>query len=265
MTTLVRFAFASALLASAASPAAAGDLKLTISNGRVTIEAKDVTVREILAEWARVGQTVIVNGDKITGPPVTLQLTDVPEAQALDSLLRAAAGYVMAPRAVGTNGPSVYDRIMILASSRPPTSTASSMSAAPPVSRPFPQLQMGGSPDDDQEVGPGGNANIFMNGSNNAMMPGPTGMPQAAPAQPQGPLTASRPGMLPAPPAAPVAAPGVINQNPANNPNSPFNPTPTSPYQGAQPGVTPVYTPMPTPPATRPGNPATTTGRGGGG
>ena len=45
-----------------------------MANGRVTLVAKDVTVREILAEWARVGQTRIVNAEKLTGGPVTLEL-----------------------------------------------------------------------------------------------------------------------------------------------------------------------------------------------
>ena len=69
-----------------------------MANGRVTLIAHDVTVREILAEWARVGQARIVNGEKLTGGPVTIELTDVPEARALDTVLRSAAGYVMAPR-----------------------------------------------------------------------------------------------------------------------------------------------------------------------
>jgi type II secretory pathway component GspD/PulD (secretin) len=96
MKTLFRAALAIAFLTAAAATASAGELKLTIGNGLVTLVAKDVTIREILAEWARVGQTRIVNADKLTGGPVTLELTNVPEAQALDTVLRSAAGYVMA-------------------------------------------------------------------------------------------------------------------------------------------------------------------------
>ena len=115
MNMLLRFALATALVSTVAAPAAAGELRLSMGNGRVTLIAKDVTVREILNEWARVGQTRIVNGEKLTGGPVTLELTDVPEAQALDAVLRSAAGYVMAPRLAGSPGSSRYDRIMILA------------------------------------------------------------------------------------------------------------------------------------------------------
>ena len=39
--------------AAAVALALAGELKLTIANGRVTLIAQDVPVREILAEWAR--------------------------------------------------------------------------------------------------------------------------------------------------------------------------------------------------------------------
>jgi hypothetical protein len=38
-------------------PALADDLKLTLENGRATILAQDVPLRQILAEWARVGKT----------------------------------------------------------------------------------------------------------------------------------------------------------------------------------------------------------------
>ena len=52
----------SAVVASlAAVPAARADVQLTMQNGRVSLVAKDATVRQILTEWARVGQTQIVN------------------------------------------------------------------------------------------------------------------------------------------------------------------------------------------------------------
>ena len=52
----------------------AGDLRLTIANGRVTIVAQDVSLRQILDEWGRVGQTKVVGAERLTGPPVTLEL-----------------------------------------------------------------------------------------------------------------------------------------------------------------------------------------------
>src|SRR6476619_4006688 len=65
-------------------PATAGDLRLEFQDGYVTLKAHDVPVRQILAEWARRGQTKITNGEKVVGTPVTLELTRVPEKQALE-------------------------------------------------------------------------------------------------------------------------------------------------------------------------------------
>ena len=73
-----RVLIASALV-TASTSAWAGELKLTIANGRVTLIAQEVPLRQILTEWARVGQTRIVNAEKLAGPPLTLQLVDVPE------------------------------------------------------------------------------------------------------------------------------------------------------------------------------------------
>ena len=77
--------------------AAAGELSVKIANGRATVIAKDVPVRQILAEWAKVGETKVVGAERQPGGPVTLELVDVPEKEALDLLLRTAAGYIAAP------------------------------------------------------------------------------------------------------------------------------------------------------------------------
>jgi hypothetical protein len=87
-------------LSLAAVATASADVRLTMHDGKVSIVAKDATVRQILTEWARVGQTKIVNVERIPGGPTTLELTDVPEAQALEVLLRSLSGYITAPRAV---------------------------------------------------------------------------------------------------------------------------------------------------------------------
>ena len=93
-----------------ASRAGAGELTLTLSNGRATLIAKDVPVRQILDEWSRVGKTTIVNGDKLTGPPITLQLVDRPEREVLELVLRSASGYIAAPRdAAAPVGASMFD------------------------------------------------------------------------------------------------------------------------------------------------------------
>ena len=81
--------------------AASAEVQLTMSAGRVSLSAKNATVGQILAEWARIGQTKIVNVERVPGGPMTLELTNVPEVEALEILLRSAGGYVLAPRQAG--------------------------------------------------------------------------------------------------------------------------------------------------------------------
>lgn len=102
-----------ALLAIAV-PARAGDVKVSFSNGLVTILATDASPREILAEWARIGQVRVTNLDRLAGVPVTLQLTNVSETQALETVLRGTAGYVAAPRREAVTTLSRYDRVLLM-------------------------------------------------------------------------------------------------------------------------------------------------------
>jgi hypothetical protein len=81
-----------------AGPASAEPLSIAFDNGRVTLKATDVPLRQILQEWARLGQTRVVGLEKLAGAPVTIELTAVPERHALEVLLRSIAGYVAAPR-----------------------------------------------------------------------------------------------------------------------------------------------------------------------
>src|SRR5213596_407264 len=112
-----------------AGSVAFAEVQLSLQDGRVTLIAKDATVRQILTEWARVGQTNIVNVDRIPGGPLTLELTDVPEQQALDILLRAVSGYVAAPRAVPVANASVFDRIVVMPTTAAPAAAPSPQAA----------------------------------------------------------------------------------------------------------------------------------------
>jgi len=110
-----------ALSALIAGPAFAQQpLKLSFENGRVTVDATSVPVRTILAEWGKVGGTKVVGADRITGAPMTVKLVNVTEAQALETILRSVAGYMAAPRSGATTGPSIYDRILVMATSSAP-------------------------------------------------------------------------------------------------------------------------------------------------
>jgi hypothetical protein len=194
------------------TPATAGDLRLSIANGRVTIVAQDVSIKQILDEWGRIGQTTVVGAERLVGPTVTLELHDVPEARALETLLRSASGYIAKPRAA-TLGASAFDRILIM-----PPSRAPAVSAPPPTfaQRPQPQVVMPNVVVDDDEPSPIVPPGMTPPGTQ--QFPGPAMQPGM-----QVPPTLSRPGMLPAP------APGF-----------PGNPYQTNP---AQPGVRPPGVP----------------------
>lgn len=183
-----------------AAPASAGELKMSMQNGRVTILADNVPLRQILQEWARVGQTRIVNADKLSGPAVTLQLVDALEKDALDILLRSASGYIAAPRPVPVANAAFYDRVTIMATSRAPAATASNM-MPPTFQRPPQPIDESDEPINVAMPPPQGNPAA---GQFPGQFPGqyPPGMmpPQMQPGVPQAPLTSPRPGAVQGPP-----------------------------------------------------------------
>jgi hypothetical protein len=198
---LLRCAFLAALACGLSIPASAGDLKLTMQDGRVTIIAVDVPIRQILQEWARVGHTTMINADKLSGPTVTLQLIDAPERDALDILLRSASGYIAAPRAVQMAGAALYDRVTIMPTSRPPAVTASNAPPPPTFQRPPQPID-----DTDEPI------NVQMPPMTSAPNQVVTPFPGIPPQPPQGmqlgpngqpiqgmPMTSPRPGVLPNP------------------------------------------------------------------
>jgi len=136
-----------ALLLVLAASTASAEVQLSIRDGRVTLVATNATVRQILTEWARIGQTKIVNVERISGGPLTLQFTNVPEAEALDILLRSVTGYMAAPRPVPVANLSHYDRILVLATAATPRVPVAA-GPTPVVQRP-PQMPQPTPEDDD--------------------------------------------------------------------------------------------------------------------
>lgn len=195
-----------------ASPSAAGQVTLVIRDGLVTLDAKDATLREILVEWARVGHTRVVNAERVSGGPVTVQLTDVPERQALDTLLRAAAGYLAVSRAASQASDSIYDRIVIMPGTRPTVTPASPSSSrasqqTPAASRDRVVSQPALVVDEEEERDP--NVQMRMPG---AAQPGMPAMQYQGPGGPGNPVQFIGPGgVLQAParaaPPVPQAAP----------------------------------------------------------
>lgn len=125
------------------------DVQLQLHDGRVSIVAKDATVRQILAEWARVGQTKVVNVEKIPGGPLTIELSNVPEAQALDVLLRSVSGYMAAPRGTAAADLSMFDRIIVMPTVAAPRPAAAAAAAAPAPAFQQPQFTPAAQPPDD--------------------------------------------------------------------------------------------------------------------
>ena len=117
-------------------PVSAGQgLDLSMQQGRITIRAQKVSVKAILEEWGRVGHTAIVDADDLADKIVTLELIDVPEARALRTLLRDAAGYLAAARTERSDGDSRFDRILVMAESK---SAAPRSASGLPGTRPAP-------------------------------------------------------------------------------------------------------------------------------
>lgn len=220
VTPLVRWALAGAVLAFAA-PARAGEVKLSFSNGRVSVVATDASPREILGEWARLGKVRVTNLDRLAGAPVTLQLTDVPEPRALETILRGTAGYIAAARREPGSAISQYDRILLMPGVAPPMPQAAPSPLANTVigrGRPG-QSPFGGS--DNGTGTPGFTAAwgplVTRSGPNRPATQAVTygAMPQAAPL-----ATSSQvPGVAvgqPSPAAAGAARPGEATSLPAS-------------------------------------------------
>lgn len=104
-----------------AAPASAQQLRVSFDEGLVSVDANAVPVRQILNEWATQGGTKVVGVERITGAPLTIKLVNVPESKALEVILRSVAGYMAAPRAAAAGtGASMYDRILVMATSAAP-------------------------------------------------------------------------------------------------------------------------------------------------
>lgn len=213
----------------------ADTVQLSIRKGRVSLVATNATPAEIFTAWSKAGGVAVVNADRMPATPITIRLDDVPEEQALDTLLRPVSGYLAQRRVspLAAEG-SIFARIVILATppqaaapqpavvpATPAGSTPGSRrsplpapqpqpeppAASPPERTPEPQgipVDTGvtrltgpdGQPVDDDQVGaPPPSAT-------------PPGGADAPPPPSPGSATSSRPGM-PTTPAAGVVAPGM--------------------------------------------------------
>jgi hypothetical protein len=212
--------------------AGAGEVRLTIHDGRVVLSARDVTLRQILVEWERVGGTRIVNRDRVPGTLLTLELVDVPERQALETLLRSTAGYVAARRLDPAGGGSQYSRLILMPGSAAlmPAGPPSSVQGSAPSGAGLGIAVQPGRPQVQRRVLPDGRVVTIMD---DLQQPGDPDDTEDSPSPPGG-----APGMMRPPfQGPPRFPPGQI----ANEPTL---------LGPADPQASPATRPMPTVPAT---------------
>jgi hypothetical protein len=210
-------------------PAAAQALKLAFNEGRVSLDATSVPVRTILVEWGRLGGTKVIGAERIAGSPLTLKLEDVPESQALEIVLRSVAGYMAAPRSAAIAGASMFDRILVLATSATPPAAAAARPAANPPGpggnpRFVPPRQPRQAdteemePEEEEDPNPP-NAPVFTFPQPGQVgQPTNTGAPESITINPANPgsvptFGVPRPGMIAAPPPQPTQ-PGTVVRPP---------------------------------------------------
>jgi hypothetical protein len=137
------------LLTVTVSTQAPGPRQLELSfdqQGHVTLIANNVTLREILAEWARRGGTRIINLDKLAGAPIEypIRFENAAEMEVMQALLRGVAGKAYVPRVLGTPGASRLEIVHLT-----PTSNATGALVAAPVAPPTQNIPTRGAPEDE--------------------------------------------------------------------------------------------------------------------
>jgi hypothetical protein len=193
---------------------ARAEVKLTMTDGLVSITATNATVREILAEWAKVGKTQIVNAERVSSAPMSIQLNNVYESQALDVIMRSVSAYIAAPRPQIAADASRFDRIVILPTSTPPRNPATPTPPAfaqPPMFNPPPPPTAF---DDDDDVAARNQAAQAARGPIFNTFPQPPNFPgqQGVPQRVVAPTQSTQPGQVQMP--VGVAVPGMVAQPP---------------------------------------------------
>jgi hypothetical protein len=149
-------------------------LRVVFDRGRVWVSADGVSLAEVLGEYGRLANVRIETGAGLPAAPISIELAGAPEQEALATLLRGAAGFVLVPRPTAA-GPaeSQFARVVIVSNAAAsPARTAAAMQPSPPavVTSPAAPAAAGSFPvapgvnrligadgqpiPDDQEVGP---------------------------------------------------------------------------------------------------------------
>lgn len=117
MTRTIRYAAILVLLTGALPRAQEPKIRIGFDDGLVTIAATEALVGDLLAEWARVGGTVITGADRLPDTRVTVNLVAEPERRALDAVIGSAAGYISTVRPDAPAGQSLLGKLQIVLSS----------------------------------------------------------------------------------------------------------------------------------------------------
>jgi hypothetical protein len=234
------------LLLGYAGSVSAQAVKLEFVGGLVNLTVQNAPARVVLAEWARLGGTQMVNGNNVTGAPLTLELIGVAERYALEVILRGVPGYIVSNRqSPGVGGASAFDRVMIMPTTRA-VAPAGGATFGAPVQRP-PVFETGNDePTDVTTIQRVQEQRAVAEAARRAAEEAAgrvvvTGQPVVG--QP-GSAVVIRPGGAPQPffpDPAPAAAPPPAQPGAGQpaRPTNPFAPTPVPPAQDGRPATTP--------------------------
>jgi hypothetical protein len=216
---------AAAVVATSSTTYADPHVSVSMHDGRVSIEATDAPLAQILNEWTRAGGPRFVNAANLSATPTTIQLANVPEKEALAILLRPASGFLAVARTGAAANLSLYDRVLIMPGAPLPTSAMPTRPS--PLPLPAAAARM------PNPVGAVIDANGQAMPDDQQPMPF-TPRPQPQPQSQQPVTTPTQPSPVPLPsPGAPTpsgaSTPGIIIQPPAANvPGSTAQPAPPS-------------------------------------
>ena len=133
LTAVLLFSGLSLATGLAQGPAPAErQLQIKFDGSNVTLLAANVSIPEIMREWARLSGSVVVNAERLPATPLAapMRFEKQPQTVVLQALLRQAAGFIATPRRANRPGATDFEMIYILATSSP---TASGYSSFTPV------------------------------------------------------------------------------------------------------------------------------------
>ena len=114
----------------------------------MTVVADSVALRTIIQEWARVGGVRLVNPQHVSPAPVSIDLRNLPEGEALEVLLRALPGYLLQQRSIASSGSSVFEKLAVMAPPATGTGRLAEGQATPGLRASLPGLPADATPDD---------------------------------------------------------------------------------------------------------------------